>query len=85
MQVLHELVLVVADQQRLVLGDDPLHPVDRDQLRVLQVNDDLLNRPHARHRERHQVRARQAGDGVLDLLAAGFETIDEGLVVHNSQ
>ena len=51
--------------------------IERHGLGVLQVNDDLLDRPGARNRKRQQVFARQTGDRRLYFLAASFELIDE--------
>ena len=72
-----EPALVVADQERPLLGDHPLHSVAPRLLAVNQVADDLERAPLARHRARSQLFGAEVRDGAAEPRQAGQIGVDQ--------
>ena len=79
-----ELLLVVPDDRRVVLGDEPAQPDVCGGLAVGEVMGNLASSP-AVGRSAIELVGRDAGEGVDDVVIAGSEAIEEGGSVHAAQ
>src|SRR6185437_5893658 len=67
-------------QRRIIFGNDPLHPVGQNLLRVGQVQHDLLDRPGAGNRKGHEIIGLKSLDRLGDMPAAVFIRVDKGSI-----
>ena len=72
-----ELRFIVANEQRLVLGDDPFDPVRPGLFRIGKVTDDFVRTPFAGDRPREELLPRHAGDRGTDVSRSGEIALDK--------
>ena len=82
MEPARELDLVVAGDERVVLGDQLAQPDVGGRLAVGEVMGDLARGPVAAGRPAVELVGRDPVEGVDDIVVAGAEAVDEGLTIH---
>jgi hypothetical protein len=73
---------VAAEQRRFVFGDDPLHPIHVDRLKIGEVADHLLGGPLAGDRPGVKLFGGHPGDGGTEPLRTAKVVVDQLGVVH---